>query len=75
MVVQPSTNSTHSSPNIILERHPYSNTFRKNPNRFRFDDHTFRLLGVSRSRRYLSGIKRGSGSPAHCKRQQRRTSA
>ena len=48
MVVQPSTNSTHSSPNIILERHPYSNTFRKNPNRFRIGDVAFTMSGGRR---------------------------
>jgi hypothetical protein len=38
MVVQPSSNST---PNIFLECHCYSNTFRKNPNRFRIGDVAF----------------------------------
>jgi hypothetical protein len=75
MVVQPSSNSTHSSPNIILEGHPYSNTFRKNPNRFRLDDDAFKLLGVRRSRWCLSKMEGGSGAPAHRKRQRRRMSA
>ena len=48
MVVQPSTNSTHSSPNVILDRHPYSNTFRKNPNRFRIGDVAFTMSGGRR---------------------------
>jgi hypothetical protein len=64
MVEQPSSNSTHNSLHIILERYRLSNTFRKNPNRFRLEDPTFMLLGVSRSRRWLSRMKRGSGTLA-----------
>src|SRR5215204_2795442 len=51
MTVQPSSNSTHNSPNIILDRNRNSNTFRKNQKRFRLDDHVFTLLGVRRRQR------------------------
>jgi hypothetical protein len=45
MVVQPSSNST---PNIFLECHCYSNTFRKNPNRFRIGDVAITVSGGRR---------------------------
>jgi hypothetical protein len=57
----------------VLERYRLSNTFRKNPNRFRLEDPTFMLLGVSRSRLWLSRMKRGRGTPASCKKATKET--
>jgi hypothetical protein len=73
MVLQPSTNSTHNSLLHYPRALRRSNTFRKISNQFRLDDHAFMLLGVRRSRRWLSTMKRSSGSPASRDRQRRRT--
>jgi hypothetical protein len=48
MVVQPLSNSAHNSSLILLVRYWHSNTFRKNPNRFRIEVPAFTLLGVGR---------------------------
>jgi hypothetical protein len=48
MVVLPLSNNAHNSSMIILVRYLDSNTFRKNPNRFRIEVPAFTLLGVGR---------------------------
>jgi acetyl-CoA carboxylase alpha subunit len=50
---------------IILDRYRRSDTFRKISNLFRLDEHAFMLLGVRRSSRCSSRIKRGIGPQAY----------